>query len=381
MEAKLKRYRRARTVVAYWREDELVFENYLRRVSMSADPRSISILHFFDAWRTPAECCVSMSDFDRASVAAVVRQLINLGFLLRRGSREAERDARLEKVWRPWLPAAGFLHFSVRDAAYQIDDATLLRELRRREREQPAPPAVKSYPKAHRVALPAPRREGDLPRVLLARRTWRRFAPEAVELGNLATLLGLTWGVQGWCELAAGPPVALKTSPSAGARHPIEVYVLARKVNGLRPGLYHYAADSHQLELLKRGTSRRQIRRYLGQQWWFDSAAAVMLMTACFSRSQWKYEDAGAYRTVLLDAGHLCQTFCLLATWLGLAPFCTQALAESAIEHDLGIDGIAESTLYAAGVGTKPPGTDWAAEPEGCHWIVSQRPAGGGREG
>jgi SagB-type dehydrogenase family enzyme len=65
-------------------------------------------------------------------------------------------------------------------------------------------------------------------------------------------------------------------------------------------------------------------------------------MTAVFRRTMWKYHHARAYRVVLLDAGHLCQTFCLVATWLGLAPFCTAALKDTLIEKDLGIDGIRE---------------------------------------
>jgi hypothetical protein len=67
----------------------------------------------------------------------------------------------------------------------------------------------------------------------------------------------------------------------------------------------------------------------------------------------WKYRFARAYRVVLLDAGHLCQTFCLTATWLGLAPFCTAALNDSLIERDLGVDGVTESALYVAGAGMR----------------------------
>ena len=74
-------------------------------------------------------------------------------------------------------------------------------------------------------------------------------------------------------------------------------------------------------------------------------------MTAIFPRTMWKYHVARGYRVVLLDAGHLCQTFCLVATWLGLAPFCTAALKDTLIEKDLGIDGVRESVLYVAGVG------------------------------
>jgi hypothetical protein len=52
-----------------------------------------------------------------------------------------------------------------------------------------------------------------------------------------------------------------------------------------------------------------------------------------------------------------------VATWLGLAPFCSMALADSRIERDLKIDGVSESVLYAAGVGTRPQGMDWAPWP------------------
>jgi hypothetical protein len=58
-----------------------------------------------------------------------------------------------------------------------------------------------------------------------------------------------------------------------------------------------------------------------------------MFMTAVFERNQWKYPDSAAYRTVILDAGPMCQTFCLTATWLGLAPFCTMALADSKVAY------------------------------------------------
>jgi SagB-type dehydrogenase family enzyme len=80
----------------------------------------------------------------------------------------------------------------------------------------------------------------------------------------------------------------------------------------------------------------------------------LVLLSAVFDRTRWRYEGPRAYRAVLIEAGHLCQTFCLTATWLGLAPFCSMALADSAIERMLGLDGVSESVLYAAGVGRRP---------------------------
>jgi SagB-type dehydrogenase family enzyme len=146
----------------------------------------------------------------------------------------------------------------------------------------------------------------------------------------------------------------LKTSPSGGARHAIELYTLALHVGGLPNGLYHYAADAHALELLETKVSRDLVGQYLPQQPWYRGAAAVVLFSACVPRELWRYPYARAYRALLIEAGHLCQTFCLTATWLGLAPFCTMALADSRIESDLKLDGLTEPVLYAAGVGTRP---------------------------
>jgi len=176
--------------------------------------------------------------------------------------------------------------------------------LNAKARHSPAPPAVKRYRRKERVQLPSIDHQDDFSQVLLSRRTWRRFSQRELSTADLSTLLGLTWGVQGWFKMPAPQsPLAKKTSPSGGARHAIEVYVLARRVRDLRPGIYHYEAGHHVLELLRPGADRRQIARYLPAQWWFESAAALMIMTAVFPRVQWKYEMSRAYRMVLIEAG------------------------------------------------------------------------------
>jgi nitroreductase len=58
-----------------------------------------------------------------------------------------------------------------------------------------------------------------------------------------------------------------------------------------------------------------------------------------------------AYRTLFLDAGHLAQTFCLLATARGLGPFTTAALQDSYIERIIGLDGVSEFPIYLCGAG------------------------------
>jgi SagB-type dehydrogenase family enzyme len=196
--------------------------------------------------------------------------------------------------------------------------------------------------------------DSEFIRVLLARKTHRQFSKEKLTLETVSQLLSLVWGVTGYLHVPMLGKLLHKTSPSGGARHPGEVYLMALRVKGLRPGLYHYHPGHHHLGRINTNVTPHKARLYCGRQRYVRGAAALFLMTAVFRRTMWKYDYARAYRVVLLDAGHLCQTFCLVATWLGLAPFCTAALKDTLIEQDLGIDGVSESVLYVAGVGLPP---------------------------
>jgi len=345
------RLRRSPYIVSYWKNGQLTYHNYLTRVSITASPLCTEVLDFFGHWRRPKEWNSHLKGFSPASVQETVNHLRDLTFLELEGQRD-KRSGAME-AWNRWSPEAGFFHFATKDVPYQVEDEAERRTIRSLLREHPQPPFFKHYPNAPVVPLPSMKlpTNSEFLRVLLARRTRREFSSGKLPLEILAHLLRLTWGVAQYTKVELLGRVPLKTSPSAGARHPIEVYVAAVRVQGLPQGLYHYVSDHHRLECLRKAAMKRRVLGYLSGQRWFAEAAATMLMTAVFPRTMWKYPYSRAYRTVLLDAGHLCQTFCLTATWFGLAPFCTMALADSRIERDIGVDGITESVLYAAGVG------------------------------
>jgi SagB-type dehydrogenase family enzyme len=355
-------------VAVYWRDGRLVFENYFTGNRITANAEAVQLLDFFNNWRTLSEFQTNFRGYERSSLARSVHQLLQRHFLIRQGSAEAKLDACLQKAWSTWLPGAGMLQFGTRNTQYESNLCAVWRRFQKRAARVLLPSPVKHYVRCPQIWLPAPEKRGALPETLLARRTWRRFSRHPIRLPDLATLLGLTWGVQRWVKIPGIGRLALKTSPTAGARHPIEVYVLAVDVESLPKGLYHYAADKHCLELLKRGARPRDVVSLLGNQWWYAPAGALLLMTAVFSRNQWKYHNSTAYRTVMIDAGHVCQTFCLVATWLGLAPFCTMAFDQVLAEKQLAIDGVNESLVYAAGVGTRPQGVDWAPWPRPKDW-------------
>jgi SagB-type dehydrogenase family enzyme len=340
-----------------------VFHNYARAVTHSGDALTLALLDFFDDWRRLGTL-IGSSEFPPHRIRRAVRQLAAAGLLQRSDRAPHPREAAFERGWGSWNPSAGFFHSATRDCDFAGGELQAEETLRSRVKTRPQPARSKTYARHATVALPNLRADGSFAQVLLERRTWRRFGRGRMMRDQLATLLGLTFGVQKWIDQQALGRAMLRTSPSGGARHPIEAYVAVRDVSGIREGLYHYSAARHHLALLGRGAVRARIERYLPGQAFFASASALVIMTAVFSRTEWQYPFPRAYRVVHLEAGHFCQTFCLVATALGLAPFCTAALADSVIERDLGIDGVTESAIYACGVGTRPRGVEWAPLPD-----------------
>jgi len=246
-----KKIRRARSLVMAWLDGRLVFTNYLTQISASADPETIRILHFFDGWAEPSQLFSSMPEYSPRSLLAGVRDLLRNTFLVREGTVEAERDADLERVWSGWLPHGSF-HFSTKDVEFLSLEQTG-RLMKRYMAESPQPPLAKKYPKAPVIPLPSPRGgDGEFTRVLMGRRTHRDFSPRPLSQDAISKLLYHTWGVTGTLEAPPFGRLLHKTSPSGGARHPGEVYLLALRVEGLAQGLYHYDGLHHRLKKIRR---------------------------------------------------------------------------------------------------------------------------------
>jgi SagB-type dehydrogenase family enzyme len=344
------RLKSASCQIAYWEHGKLRVANFLTGRAFSTHPATLDVIRFFFTPRTMQDALVEFRSYSRKSVAMALLQLIDAQLLLEYGSVEWKRDERVCSSWRPWLPEGGF-HFMTKDTPYVPHDWPIEKKMQTLPATR-APPQFKTIRSADTVRLPPHKIASDtFFETLHARRTHREFARGEISLGNISKLLQTTWGVQGYFQSDEFGKLPYKTSPSGGARHPGEVYLIALRVEGLERGLYHYQARDNRLARLPGRATPRMASAYCADQPYCAKAAALFIMTAVFARTMWKYGRARAYRVVLLETGHLCQTFCLSATRLGLAPFSTAALKDSLIEKDLGLDGISESVLYVAGVG------------------------------
>lgn len=175
------------------------------------------------------------------------------------------------------------------------------------------PPAFKQYPEnLARVDLPPPSPPGSA-RTLEAAVTsppQQLEGAPSLDLPALSTILHLTCGVT---LRRAG--LALRAAPSSGALFSTEVYVAARKVEGLEAGVYHYDAEHHRLVRLSAEVpDSSQLGHPANPA--LENAPATVLVTTVFARTGYKYGHR-AYRYILADAGHLLENLRLASSELG----------------------------------------------------------------
>ncbi|HEU4376814.1 MAG TPA: SagB family peptide dehydrogenase, partial [Telluria sp.] len=191
------------------------------------------------------------------------------------------------------------------------------------------PPVFKPYPDAPHIALA---RGGVAPRPLseALRATVPRKQP--MRLAELGDILFLAAGVT-----ARRGGNALRAAPSSGALFSSELYVLARAVDGLPAGVYHYDADSHRLDVLG------ALPEVSGAPD-ADDADALVVATSIFRRTGYKYRDR-AYRYVSADAGHLLENLRIAGHAAGMRAQAVARFDEARLARAVGVDGVEEGVL------------------------------------
>jgi SagB-type dehydrogenase family enzyme len=208
------------------------------------------------------------------------------------------------------------------------------------------PPVFKTYSGTKSIPLPEPQHENDLTlwEVLTKRRSKRAYTKDMITLEQLSQIL---WATQGITARVSGH--ALRTAPSAGALYPIETYLWVNRVSTLEQGLYHYAVQTHELELLKKGDFSKEVTRGALDQGIAGDAAITFIWSAVIERSRWKYLQR-AYRYIFIDAGHIAQNLALAAEAVGLGSCQIGAIYDDEMNSILDLDGIEESVIYMSSV-------------------------------
>ncbi|MGK7908052.1 MAG: SagB/ThcOx family dehydrogenase [Synechococcus sp.] len=195
--------------------------------------------------------------------------------------------------------------------------------------QQPQP--YKTYPIGHRLELK--------PHLTL-----KKAESEASNrfLQRLSRLLQLSYGVT--AVMPSDRPVYFRTAPSAGGLYPAELYVLSRGREELAAGVYNFQAIDHSLLKFWDECHWEDLASACFQHPQFETSSVVLVVTAVFFRSAWRYEDR-AYRRLCLDSGHLLGNIELAANMTGFRAASIGEFRDDEIERLLSLDDREEGPL------------------------------------
>ncbi len=195
------------------------------------------------------------------------------------------------------------------------------------------------------VPLPAAKTDGAfaLEKALHQRRSVRDLASSALSLNEIGQLC---WAAQGVTD-ASGR----RTTPSAMARYPLELYVLVGSANGLASGMYHYLPAKHQLELIDAGDRLTPFRKQAAKQAWIAKAPVVFVITGFADRMTGMGDRGRDFMWV--EAGLASQGFFLQATALGLGSTYVGGYDPAAARASLGLPAN-QDVLAVLPVGRRP---------------------------
>jgi SagB-type dehydrogenase family enzyme len=200
-----------------------------------------------------------------------------------------------------------------------------------------------TQPKGETMRLPKPKYESpkSVEEALAVRRSIRDYAKDSLSIEQISQLL---WAAQGMTEKWGG-----RTAPSAGALYPLEVYLLAGEVKGLKPGLYHYHPEDHAVSQIKEADLRKEVTEASLGQDEILRAPATLIITAVYERTMVKYGERGV-RYVHMEVGSVAENVYLQAESLGLGTVFIGAFDDEEVKQAL---GIGEDPLAIMPVGKK----------------------------
>jgi SagB-type dehydrogenase family enzyme len=223
-------------------------------------------------------------------------------------------------------------------------------------RHAPAPPVQKPI-SPDTVCIRLPNGAAALARLghmsvgeaITRRESVRDYTAAPFTIDELSALLWATQGVR----KVLSPTTALRTVPSAGARHAFETYLIIKRIEGLSSGIYRYLPFDDQLAQLvvDEQIGHKAAAACLGQAF-VATAAVTFFWTVIPARMEWRY-DLAAHKVIAIDAGHVCQNLYLACTCLGAGSCAIAAYDQEACDRLLGVDGDEEFTIYISSIGKR----------------------------
>ncbi len=208
----------------------------------------------------------------------------------------------------------------------------------------------KNYPRLDKLALPDVESIGELRESIKTRKSFRDFAKKGIDKKTLSDILYHSLAATRCNPNEEFNP--FRVYPSAGAKYPIEAYVLIIKGRGIKKGLYHYNPINHELEVLLKTIKTEDIDNiWMPKQRWFKNASVLIILTSIFHRTTDKYKKRGVLFPYI-EAGHIVQNIYLLSASFKIGCCAIGMLNEKSLIKLLDINSRDEYPIYYVVIGS-----------------------------
>lgn len=161
-----------------------------------------------------------------------------------------------------------------------------------------------------------PDKSGGIINTIRRRRTVREFIEYNITEAELSSLLdgcriNKNYDING---------ISLRNYPSAGALYPLELFVTINNnvSNTITTGLYHFNPIKNSLDKLSDHRKLPDLHEIIVQPSEFiENSSILLFICGNYQKIQWKY-NARSIRYLFMEAGHLAQNLCLIATEMNM---------------------------------------------------------------
>lgn len=348
---KMGEIKRSSTLIFYYNDGQFVGENYLTGKLTIVNSPVLGILDSLDDFIDYEEFLSKFSHVPKIEV--LVNSLIERQIIVENSSEIIELENQIDK-WEWGLPAR-YYHSTTNYVNFEANNELVYDKLDEKSISYPPPSPYLEIAEINysKLIFPSETLQGRIHEVLMTRRTCRAFKNAPILEQQLSDILYYTFGKTDEYSGGGMGDVIFKTSPSGGARHHAEVFVVINNVTGHAKGIYHYSVRDHSLGLIERKDLRKWGVLICSNQKWVENASALFIITSLLKRNMWKYENSHAYRVINMDIGHLGQTFNLVCNSMELGSFGTAALNSKLIEEKLSLNPYVQPAFYLCASGIK----------------------------
>lgn len=151
-----------------------------------------------------------------------------------------------------------------------------------------------------------------------------RYPRKKMSLRSLSILMSASFGILESKGKDNSRVVATirRTSPSGGARHPCEGYLLVNNIANLPSGFYHFSTGQNSLELVNDGPEVNELYTLIPSLTIKPiTPQAIVFISVMPERNMYRYREPRTLRTIFMDAAHIASTVEIVGKSLGFKVF------------------------------------------------------------